>query len=306
MRSKLLAISAIGLSQRKVDKTGNLMTRFLTILLAGLLLLGFNTPQSHAVTYPTLVGHRGVGDPWTVKLSIPEQSIPAIQWAAAHHADVVEGDVRVSGPDSSGHRVLYMMHDDTLDRTTNGTGGSYTQPWSYISQRWLEIPVDRNGNGDPDNTSYHPPSFVKWLAAAKATRKLVYVELKGEGWTKSLVKQYVDAVTAQGMKTRVITSGGETKLSYFRSYSSGARAWSAGHYPSASKVKSVASYATISLAGAEAKPDYVRMLQAEGIKVFIWTLDNSGHYARALPFGAYGWMCDNTQDAWVWLEAHGA
>ena len=105
-----------------------------------------------------------------------------------------------------------------------------------------------------------------------------------------MVKQYVDAVTAQGMKTRVITSGGETKLSYFRSYSSGARAWSAGHYPSASKVKSVASYATISLAGAEAKPDYVRMLQAEGIKVFIWTLDNSGHYARALPFGAYGWM----------------
>ena len=199
MRSKLLAVSAIVLSQCKAD---NLMPRFLMVLLAGLLLLGFNTPQSHAVTYPTLVGHRGVGDPWTARLRIPEQSIPAIQWAAAHHTDVVEGDVRVSGPDSSGHRVLYMMHDDTLDRTTNGTGGSYTRSWSYISQRWLEIPVDRNGNGDPDNTSYHPPSFVKWLAAAKATGKLVFVELKGEGWTKSLVNRYVDVVTAQGMKTR--------------------------------------------------------------------------------------------------------
>jgi hypothetical protein len=67
----------------------------------------------------------------------------------------------------------------------------------------------------------------------------------------------------------------------------------------------VASYATISLAGAEAKPDYVKMLQAARIKVFIFTLDNSRHYARALPFGAYGWMCDNTQDAWVWLKTHG-
>ena len=71
-------------------------------------------------------------------------------------------------------------------------------------------------------------------------------------------------------------------------------------------VKSVASYATISLAVAEAKPDYVKMLQAAGIRVFIWTLDNSAHYARALPLGAYGWMCDNTQDAEAWLEAHGA
>ena len=52
----------------------------------------------------------------------------------------------------------------------------------------------------------------------------------------------------------MITEGSETKLSYFRSYSSGARVWSASHYPSASKVKSVASYATISLTARRSQP----------------------------------------------------
>jgi hypothetical protein len=102
---------------------------------------------------------------------------------------------------------------------------------------------------------------VKWLAAAKATRKLVFVQLKGEGWTKSLVRRYVAVVTAQGMQAKVITAGSETNLSYFRSYSSGSRSLAVGHYPSASKAKSVASYATISLANAEANPDYVKTLQ---------------------------------------------
>jgi glycerophosphoryl diester phosphodiesterase len=268
--------------------------------------------EAHAATYtyPTLVGHRGVGDPWTAQLGIPENSIPAIQWAAGHHADVVEGDVTVSGPEADGSRTMYMMHDSTLDRTTNGSGGSNTRPWSYISQRWLEVPIDKDGNGDPDNTTHHPPSFRDWLAAAKGTGKLVFIELKGSSyWPKEQVKKYVDEVIAQGMMDRVITAGSETKLAYFKSYSSGKRSWSANDYPEVAKVQSVAGssgYATIELSIAEDRPEYVKQLQDAGVHVFVWTLDNEGHYARALPLEAYGWMCDNTQNAWEWLQANGA
>ena len=264
---------------------------------------------AHAATYPTLIGHRGIGDPWTAQLRIPEQSIPAIQWAAAHHADIVEGDVQVSGPDSAGRRTMYMMHDATLDRTTNGTGGSNTRPWSYISARWLEIPVDTDGNGNADNTNYHPPSFRSWLRAAKATGKLVFVQFGGSYWTKAQVKKYVDEIAAQGMSSRVITAGSETKLSYFRTYSSGKRSFAVSQLPSVTKVKSVAGstgYATIALSVAEKNRSYIESLQSAGIKVLVWTLDDASHYARALPLGADGWMFDNTQDAWEWLEANGA
>jgi glycerophosphoryl diester phosphodiesterase len=264
---------------------------------------------AHAATYPSLIGHRGVGDPWTGRLGIPEQSVPAIQWAAAHHADIVEGDVQVSGPDSAGRRTMYMMHDTTLDRTTNGTGDSNTRSWSYISARWLELPVDSNGNGDPDNTSYHPPSFRSWLRAAKATGKLVFVQFRGNYWTKAQVKRYVDEVAAQGMTSRVITAGSETRLSYFRTYSTGKRSFAASELPSLTKVKSVVGstgYATMALSVAEKNRAYIRALQSEGIKVLVWTLEDEGHYARALPLGADGWMCNSTQDAWEWLEKNGA
>lgn len=258
---------------------------------------------------PVLAGHRGIGNPWTVTLGIPEESIPAIQYAAAHHADIVEGDASVSGPDANGRRTMFMHHDPDLDRTTNGTGLTNKRPWSYIKTRWLEIPVDINNNNDFDNTDVHPPSFRQWLEAAKATGKRVFVELKGPDWTSTQIKKYTDEVKRQGMVGRVITAGSETKLSHVKSMMvTGKRSWGVSHYPSASKVRSVvgSGYATIRLAEAEANPSYLRALQTAGVDVFLWTLDNANHYKRALPLGAYGWFCDNTNDAWQWLQEHSA
>jgi glycerophosphoryl diester phosphodiesterase len=281
------------------------MIRLPTMLLSALLLWSLNPAVGHAVTYPTLVGHRGVGNPWTVELGIPEESIPAIKWAASHHADVVEGDVSITSDNK-----MVMMHDETIDRTTNRTGKVRERSLSYITDAWLELPVDRDGNGNYDNTSYHPPSLNYWLNTAKSTGKLVFLELKGSGWSKERVKEYVAVVNSKGMKDRVITAGNETKLSYFRSITGGGkRSWSVGNYPGVDKIRSVvgsSGYATISLADAEANPTYVKHLQTNGIRVFLWTLDNESHYRRAIVFGAYGWMCDNTNDAWKWLQENGA
>lgn len=254
--------------------------------------------------YPVLVGHRGIGDPWTAKLKIPEESVPAIEWAAKHHANILEGDAQVSGPDASGNRVMYMMHDDHLDRTTNGDGGSNARPWTYIRDLRLELPVDADGNKNPDNTPYHPPSLRTWLAAAKETGKRVFCELKGP-WSEANIKKYADELREQNMTSRVITASGETRLSYFRKYSIGARSWSVGHLPSVNEVLNVVGgggYATVSLPVAEQAPGYVRSLQDRGIKVFVYTLDGPKHYGRAAVLGAYGWFCDNTNDAWSWLE----
>lgn len=272
------------------------------MLLSALLLWSLNPALGHAATYPTLVGHRGVGNPWTVELGIPEESIPAIKWAASHHADVVEGDVSITSDNK-----MVMMHDETIDRTTNRTGKVRERSLSYITNAWLELPVDRDGNGNDDNTPYHPPSLNYWLNTARDTGKLVFLELKGSGWSRDRVREYVALVNSKGMKDRVITAGNVTKLGYFKALQpTGKRSWSVGHYPSASEVKSVAQYGTIGLSAAEANPDYVKYLQSNGVKVFIWTLDNPDHYKRALVFGAYGWMCDNTDDAWKWLQENGA
>ncbi len=62
-------------------------------------------------TLPKLVGHRGACD------VAPENTLPSFQRAVADGADIVEMDVRLS---ADGYPVV--IHDATVDRTTDGTG----------------------------------------------------------------------------------------------------------------------------------------------------------------------------------------
>ena len=102
-----------------------------------------------------LVAHRGIAGSSQADLNIPEQSIPAWVWAIEHGADVVELDFQVTKDEQ-----IVAMHDDTINRTTNRTGYVRDRSLAYITAAWLELPEDRNNNGDPDNTKYHPP--VGW------------------------------------------------------------------------------------------------------------------------------------------------
>jgi glycerophosphoryl diester phosphodiesterase len=62
-------------------------------------------------TAPLLIGHRGAS------AHAPENTMRAFQLAMAQHADGIELDVKRC---ASGE--LVVMHDATVDRTTNGTG----------------------------------------------------------------------------------------------------------------------------------------------------------------------------------------
>jgi glycerophosphoryl diester phosphodiesterase len=78
-------------------------------LTAGLLLSTAGT----AVAAPIVAGHRGA----TGVPNYPEETLKAIGYAAAHGAAWVEGDVEFT---SDNYAV--MLHDKTLDRTTDCTG----------------------------------------------------------------------------------------------------------------------------------------------------------------------------------------
>ena len=68
---------------------------------------------AHEVTIASLlrIGHRGSAG------HAPENTLAAIWKARSFHADFVEVDVRET---NDGHLVL--LHDETVDRTTNETG----------------------------------------------------------------------------------------------------------------------------------------------------------------------------------------
>ncbi|MEO8104111.1 MAG: glycerophosphodiester phosphodiesterase [Betaproteobacteria bacterium] len=68
-------------------------------------------PNKASWPYPTLFAHRGGG------VHAPENTLAAIQAGHAHSYAAVEFDVKLSGD-----AVAILMHDSTLERTTNGRG----------------------------------------------------------------------------------------------------------------------------------------------------------------------------------------
>ena len=73
--------------------------------------------------YPRWVAHRGAG-----KLA-PENTLAAFKLGASHGYRMFECDVKLS---SDG--VPFLLHDDTLERTTNGSGVAGQQTWSALQQ----------------------------------------------------------------------------------------------------------------------------------------------------------------------------
>ena len=73
--------------------------------------------------YPRYVAHRGAG-----KLA-PENTLAAMREGYAHGYRMVEFDVKLSADG-----VPFLLHDDTLDRTTDGTGRADALPWAKLAQ----------------------------------------------------------------------------------------------------------------------------------------------------------------------------
>ena len=67
--------------------------------------------QKKKIKLPKLIGHRGVKD------LCPENTIESISKAFEIGLTHVEIDVKISKDE-----VPILLHDDTLDRTTNGSG----------------------------------------------------------------------------------------------------------------------------------------------------------------------------------------
>jgi glycerophosphoryl diester phosphodiesterase len=73
--------------------------------------------------YPRFVAHRGGG--WMA----PENTLAAMRVGYAHGYRMVEIDVRLSGDGT-----LVLLHDDTVDRTTNGTGRAGGMTWGELAR----------------------------------------------------------------------------------------------------------------------------------------------------------------------------
>jgi len=86
--------------------------------------------------YPRCCAHRGAG-----KLA-PENTLAAMEVGFAHDYRMAEFDVKLSADG-----VAFLLHDDTLDRTTDGHGPAGALAWSQLARL--------------DAGSWHSPAFAR-------------------------------------------------------------------------------------------------------------------------------------------------
>lgn len=112
--------------------------------------------EMSAWPYPRWIAHRGAG-----KLA-PENTLAAFRVGASHGYRMFECDAKLSADG-----VVFLLHDDTLDRTTTGHGVGGEQPWSALSQldagRWHS----RAFAGEPlatlDGVAHYCQANACWL-----------------------------------------------------------------------------------------------------------------------------------------------
>ncbi|GLQ52890.1 glycerophosphodiester phosphodiesterase family protein [Devosia nitrariae] len=150
--------------------------------------LSVNSVSVRAQAGPLIVAHRGE---WA---EMPENSIAAIEAARAAGAHMVEFDVQ---PCADGD--LVVIHDETLDRTTNGAGP--VAEMSFADIRTLNLRAGPGGDGAA-LTGLGVPTLPEALEAARG-QILVNVDTK---FVRDL-DRVAETVLSLGMADQVVLKG---------------------------------------------------------------------------------------------------
>ena len=117
--------------------------------------------QKKTLKLPKLIGHRGVKD------LCPENTLVSISRAFEIGLNFVEVDVKISKD-----RVPILLHDDTLDRTTNGSGLAIDYDYEKIKK------LDAGKFFYNSKTNNYIPKLIEVLDICKSRKGNLNIELK--------------------------------------------------------------------------------------------------------------------------------
>lgn len=117
--------------------------------------------MTHSWPYPPIVAHRGGG-----KLA-PENTLAAIDVGAQHGHRMIEFDAKLSQDGA-----IFLLHDDTLDRTSNGRGVAGDQPWDRL------VTLDAGGWFGSAFSDERLPLLAEVAARCRQHRLMANIEIK--------------------------------------------------------------------------------------------------------------------------------
>jgi len=211
---------------------------------------------------PLILGHRGA------PRGAPENTMRAFRLALEEGADGVELDVQ---PSADG--VPVVLHDDTLDRTTDRTGDVATLPWERIAAA--------RAGGEPVPRL---EEVVRWAAEAGA---FLNVELKRPGAEAASV----DAIARAGLRERTVFSSFlAASVAEVRRLDPAATCYflSDGRAGVAMAVARQLGASGVCLGARRATPAALAEFRRGGLGVIVWTVDRPYRIRGLLREGVRG------------------
>lgn len=132
-----------------------------------------------------IVSHRGAA------AIAPENTLAAMQIAIDQGVEFVEADVHLTVDG-----VPVLMHDPTLDRTTDGTGHVWAKRFADVRE------LDAGGWFSPEFAGEQVPTLSEFLELLGTSNTRALVELKGR-WSDEQLEQVADELRAHHMVNRV-------------------------------------------------------------------------------------------------------
>jgi len=138
-------------------------------------------------TGPYVIGHRGAAG------YAPENTMVAFERGLSLRADAIELDVH---PTRDGH--LVVIHDPTLERTTNGHG--------FVSAHSLEQikTLDAGSWFDPSFSNARVPTLIEVLEWARGRTKVVIEIKQGPIFYPNVEELLIEALDSTGMRGDVL------------------------------------------------------------------------------------------------------
>jgi glycerophosphoryl diester phosphodiesterase len=235
-----------------------------------------------------VAGHRGD------RADAPENTLPAFAAGLASSLDFVELDVQLSADG-----VPVIIHDPTVDRTTNGTGAV-----ADLTLAELES-LDAGSWFASSFVGTRIPTFAEFLDIFTGSHKKALVELKGR-WTADQVMLVTDQVFRAGVQNRVVLMSFDftTLFNMERTAPTIPRIVILRALPP-DPVEFAASFGAIAILttpkAIEPDPTVIDTMHAAGLGILLYTLNKQSRWSSALALGVDGIVTDKPSRLDKWL-----
>ena len=244
--------------------------------------------------------------PWTIahrgyRQRYPENTLAAFQAAMAAGAQMIELDVMLSRD-----RRPVVVHDDTLERTTNGTGAVKDFTLEELKK------LDAGSWFEPRFADQRLPELSEVLALAGG-RTRVNIEIKAQAYESghppdAIENQVVAMVRKMNLQDCALISSFEIDfLAQIAAMEDPPAIALISHTPASKRIVDICAHLKVF----SWHPDHrivtqrqVDRMHGVGLKVFAYNVDTLEDYGKMMDMGVEGVITDDPLAARQWSRAH--